>query len=293
MPEPPQPIVARGLGVDRNIDRRAIRARVVAPPSTPECPVQMRSAGRCRTRRRSTAAGGRCCFSWPWRKQYLDARGLYRVFNAAEYRFYRSSIGPPAEGSTPLAVGESLPFTPDDTFSDGTWYLSLSYFNGVLDSGFLPLGPAGETYLLLTIADGASVGQAPAAPLDWRLEALAGGGVRVVGVYYSGQWAAAAGQWAIAYSVDGSEPAVNDPDVTVDFSAGGLSMLSHELPAAANGTLVKVRLQIRRNDGTDAEPAWSYSTGSTVLTIAADAVGPSAPIAADGWPGPLPVDEGF
>jgi len=223
-------------------------------------------------------------------RHWLDGRGLYRIFNAAEYRFYRSRLGPPT-GLAPFATSDSLPFAADETFSDGTWYLAVSYFSGVLDSGFLPLGPAGETYLQLNIVSGGAAGAPPAAPMDWRLEAAAGGIARVVGVYYE-EGDNRAVEWSIAYTTDGSEPTADDPDLTDDVPASGLAVLSYELPAAADGATVKVRLQTRRNDGTEAEPIWVYSAGSTVLSIVADATGPSAPIAADRWAGPLPVEEG-
>ena len=223
-------------------------------------------------------------------RRFIEARGLYRIFNAAEFRFYRSQIGPPAEGSFPFATNGTLPFTPADTFADGTWYLSVSYFNGVLDSGFLPLGPAGETFLLLTISGGQSGGQAPAGPLDWRLELAAGGVVRIVAAYYE-EGDSRASQWSIAYTSDGSDPPADDADLTEDLPIGGLAVLSYQLPAAADGVLVKVRLQARRNDGTDELPVWVYSADSTIKSIVADAAAPSAPIAADRWPGQLPIDE--
>lgn len=214
------------------------------------------------------------------------------MFNAAEYRFYRSQVAPPVEGSTaPYATGSTLPFTADDTFDDGTWYLSMSYFNGVIDSGFLPLGAGGETYVRLDIQSGAVVGSPPAGPLQWRLEAAAAGVVRVIGFYYE-DGLTRADQWSIAYTADGGDPPADAPDYTEDIPAAGLAVLSFDLPAAADGATVKVRLQTRRNDGSDAEPVWVYSD-SEVKSIAADAAGPAAPPVADRWPGPLPVDEGF
>ena len=37
-------------------------------------------------------------------KYYHTARSKFRIFNAAEYRFYWSTDGPPEEGSTPDAT---------------------------------------------------------------------------------------------------------------------------------------------------------------------------------------------
>lgn len=219
---------------------------------------------------------------------YLDARGKYRVFNAAEYRFYRSSSAPPAEGDTPFATNATLPHTPADTYADGCWYLSVSYFNGVIDSGFLPLGEAGETYLRLDLSGGAQAGSPPRGPLDWRLEARASGVVRVIGVYQADDLRA--DQWAIAYTTNGSTPPEDTPDVTQTMATRGLVILAYDLPGQADGTTVKVRLQSRRNDGTDESPSWVYSDGSTVLTATADAVGPSVPLAGERWPGQLPEE---
>ena len=223
----------------------------------------------------------------PRPRRYLDARGKYRVFNAAGYRFYRSLDVPPLEGSTPFASSGSLPHTPAETFSDGAWFLSLSYFNGAIDSGFLPLGPAGETYLPLNVSGGAATVAAPLGPLDWRLEAAAGGVVRIVGVYFQ-TGGGRAGQWSIGYTVDAGDPPADAPDALEEMPSSGLAVLSYQLPAAADAATVRVRLQTRRNGGTISVPSWSYSQASTVKTIAADAAGPAAPPAADRWAGELP-----
>lgn len=220
------------------------------------------------------------------RRRRIEARGLYRIFAPAEYRFYRSLTSPPVDGSVPFATSATLPATPAETFADGEWYLAVSYFNGVLDSGFLPFGAAGETYVRLRVGSGADLGTLPAGLLEWRVEQQAGGVVRVVAVCYL-ESAAADHEWAIAYSVDGSDPAADAPDVTAELTAGGLAVLMQDLPAAADGATVKVRLQIRRNDGTDESPVWSYSAASTIKSILADATGPTAAIAAEAWAGEL------
>ena len=225
----------------------------------------------------------------PVQKYFFDAGGLYRVFNAAVYRLYRSSIGPPGETDVPFATAESLPATPADTFADGTWYLSVSYFNGVVDSGFLPLGPQAETYVRVDVAGGEVQFAPPTGPTAWQLVAAAGGAVRVVAHLFQSA-ALAPQQWAIGYTIDGSTPPADSPTVTQAMPAIGLVWLDLLLPAQAHGTTVKVRLQTRRNDGSDLVPVWVYSDGSTVLAIAADAQGPSAPTGAVAWPGQLPED---
>ena len=212
-------------------------------------------------------------------KYYFDARGKYRVFNAAEYRFYRDNSAPPAEDDSPFATNATLPHEPADVYADGTWHVSVSYFNGVIDSGFLPIGAKGETYLRLDLAAGVETGSPPTAPGDARIENIGGGVVRIL-AYLVDTAADRAEQWAIAYSTDGSTPAADAPDVTQAIGDDTLAILDYDLPAQSNGTTVKVRLQTRRLDG-----SWVYSEGSTVLTITADAAGPSAPPAGENWPG--------
>ena len=221
-----------------------------------------------------------------WRDHLADARGKYRIFNDAGYRFYRSDTAPPAEGSEPFATNATLPYTPDDVYADGTWYLACSYFNGVLDSGFLPIGPNGETYLRIDITDGDEIDSPPNAPNHWRLIQRPAGVVRVSGVYFQvGDLRAT--QWAIAYTTNGAAPATDDPDLTKAMPATGLCHLQYSLPAQAHETVVKVRLQTRRQDG----ETWYYSEDSTVETITVDMVGPTVPLAGVVYPG-VPAEGG-
>lgn len=215
---------------------------------------------------------------------YTDARGLYRIFNVAEYRFYRSQAGPPAETDTPWEKSETLPHTSTSGFTDGTWYLAMSYFNGVIDSGFYPAGPQGQLYILLQILGGLEQPNPPMGPNDCTLEQRPGGVVRVVAAYNE-VGPNRGDEWALAYTFNGVDPPIDTPTEVLPASAGGLAILSHDLPAQADATTVKVRLQIRRPDGGG---GFVYSTGSTVKQIAADAVGPAAPLAGERWPGHAP-----
>lgn len=228
-----------------------------------------------------------------WERRYaVAARGLYRVFNAAAYRFYRSNSAPPEPGDAPFATSASLPHEPTDTYADGTWYLSASYFNGVLDSGFLPLWLAGETYLRLDLDSGVQVNAPPAAPGDWRLQNLPDGVVRVVAFYFQ-TGILRADEWAITYTIDGSDPGTPPavaPTVTIAMPSTGLAVLAYELPAQAQGTEVRVRLQTRRDDG-----GWLYSVGSTIKSSVADEEGSAAGGSDDAsrpvsWPGRIPED---
>lgn len=219
---------------------------------------------------------------------YVDARGVYRVFNEAEYRFYRSNSAPPAEDDAAWDTDATLPHEPTDTFSDGTWWIACAWFNGVLSSGFLPVGPAGETYLRIDVTGGTETENPPPGPIDWRLEARPAGVVRVHAVIYLAGETTDPDEWALSYTTNGSAPAEDAPDVTqaLRFDVGG-ELLQYDLPAQANGTTVKVRLQMRRNEGTESVPVWVYSEDSTIKTITADALGPDAPLDLESWPGPL------
>lgn len=288
------PNMVRGLSATRAIrHRRRGRTFRVGHPSQfaaqPAAPVafspaifRTRCTKRMKRRKRKPTAHAWAPHLIDIRRHYFTARGKYRVFNAAVYRFYRSNTGPPAETDAPFATSASLPSTPANTYADGTWWISVSYFNGVIDSGFLPLGPNGERYVRLDIASGAVAGSPPQPPGDWRLEVRAGGVIRIVAFYFQVD-SNRATDWAIAYTTNGSTPGTPpavSPTVTVLMPTRGLAILSYDLPAQANGTTVKVRLQTKRSS--------TYSENSVVKTAIADATGPSAPAVGQRWPGRLP-----
>ncbi len=208
-------------------------------------------------------------------------RGLYRIFNAAQYRFYWSNSAPPVAGTSPQATNSTLAFTTSTTFADGTWYVSVSYFDGVLDSGFLPLGPNGQTYLAVEISGGVIVATRPSQPSYARLVVLPGGVVALTAYYNSLiDGASRATQWAINYTTTGATPANNAPNLTQAMSSGPFQVLTYNLPAQPNGTTVKVELQTY-NGG-------NYSLPLTVLIATASTAGPTAPLGLQSWPGFLP-----
>lgn len=212
-----------------------------------------------------------------------SARGLYRIFNAAGFRFYRSST-PPAPGDTPFATSATLPYQPSTTFADGTWYLSVSYFNGVLDSGFLPLGPRGETYLALTLSGGAVAATLPSSPLSVQLLQIAGGIPQVIALYSpAADGTNAADTWSIGYTTDGTTPASNTPTATQAMRGSNLALLAYSLPAQSNGTVVKLQLQTRRGA--------VYSTPGAVLSLTINTTAPASPAGLQSWPGQ--VSEGI
>ena len=230
-------------------------------------------------------------------RHYGEARGLCRVFNAAQYRVYRTGPyvsawppgnegDPPAEGDTPWDTCSALPYSPAGTFSDGVWFLAMSYFNGVIDSGFYPIGPAGEPYLRLELSGGVEVGLPPQEP-TWSVEAIAGDKIRVC-AWYAETGSDRADEWALQVKMDGapSDP-VTDPPVTATITGDGVTAWVYESDALV-GTTAYARLMVRRNDGTAEVPVWVYSPG-TVKTVAIDTTGVTVS-RGEIWRGPLPVE---
>ena len=226
----------------------------------------------------------------PMEKHYVELRGQYRVFNAAVYRFYRKLGSIPVPGiDSPYATNATLPHEPADTWADGTWYTCVTRFNGVIESNPLPIGPSGETALRIDVSGGAGELQPPSEPQQWELVLRPSGVVRIQAAYIP--WPDDAGggraeEWAICYTTDGGAPTPGSPQVTQAIAYGiGVAQLIYDLPAQANGTTVRVLLQVRRDDG-----SWTYSENTTDESATADAAGPSAPEHADAWPGLLSED---
>jgi len=285
--------------IERRRRARKVFARVVrgVDPrflTTPNAPIPKRQRIiRPRIRRRKPARDRaliRQMVRLKLNHYYVDLRDTYAIFNAAEYRFYfrLAANGPPLETDVPFAVNATLPHSPVTTFGDGIYYLAMSYFNGVLDSGFLPVGPNGEPYRRLEVGGGAQLVAPPSTPIDARLIPRAGGVVRVQAAYFE-LGAGRATEWALTYTFTGTDPGTPPavaPTVTQTILGNNLSVLEHDLAAQTHGTNVKVRVQVRRNDG----GTWLYSEGSTVLTAIADAIGPAAAEGAGVWRGAAPQE---
>lgn len=207
---------------------------------------------------------------------YASWRGRYRVFNPTEYRFWWSDLtaGPPVETDPPDATNATLPYSPTPTFGDGTWGFSMSYYNGVHDSGFLPVGPQGETFLRLDISGGAEAGTPPRAPLDARIEAGAGGTVRLLGAYYEPPAGGLrATDWAVTYTTDGTTPGVPpmvSPTITYPMPTGGIAILDETIGPFDHATQIRVRIQTAR-----AGTPVVYSENPPVLMVVADLIGPT------------------
>lgn len=188
----------------------------------------------------------------------------------------------PAESDTPFAANATLPHEPANTHMDGAWKFGMQLFNGVLPSGLAQLGVVAERFFRIDVSSGSAVARPPAPPQDVTLELLAGGVVRINARYWQND-ANRATQWAITYTTDGADPAEPPhvaPTVTVALTTKGVAVLEHDLPAQADGTTVKVRLQTRRQVAS----VWYYSEGSTVQTATADAAGGAAPSGARAVP---------
>ena len=211
-------------------------------------------------------------------KRYSSASGRYRIFNDAEYRLYRSNTGPPTT-SDAWTTSATLPVTPVETFADGTWWIAVSYFNGVIDSGFLPLNDRGENYVRIDISGGEAVDRPPYGPLFWSLTQAAGGVPHISAVYID-ESSNRADNWAITYTTNGSTPAEGVPDIAVAIASVGTAVLEYDLPAQADTTVVKVRLQTALST--------SYSEDSDVKQITIDTTAASAPITSETLRGTLP-----
>lgn len=216
----------------------------------------------------------------------MDARGLYRVFSAAEYRFRWNNIRPPSLNDVIDATNSSLPFTTTATFPDGIWYFSVTFFNGIFDSGFLPVGPFGETYLILTIASGVVIGNPPQKPDNWSLRVVGNNpattGIVWVDGFYTELGSLRADEWYVEFSEDGASwtPA------TQAVPAVGVAVLRLAIPASwLDEVEVFVRVRMRRDDGA----GWIYSDGiDDVRSIIVNGEGPTAPLGGDQFNAPLP-----
>ena len=217
----------------------------------------------------------------PWRgKFYGNFRGAYRIFNTALYYFHYSSTGTPNINAPALESNATLPYTTTSTYTDGEHRFSVDKSNGILHSGFMPLGEQGQTFKRIDVSSNVEVSIPPAGVTDWHLVQNAGGVITIEATYFEASSTLRGDTWAITYTVNGDTPAEDSPTDTESISTTGMAVLVYNIPAQAHGTTVKVRLQTLRDT--------TYSEGSTVKTITADATGPTAPPAGSQWTGGIP-----
>lgn len=214
-----------------------------------------------------------------WRSaHFFTARGAYRIFGQAGYCFFYGSSPPTDDESEDEFYTSFNGYETSETFTDGIVYVAMKKTNGIVKSSFKPIGINGERYLRFDLSSGSELAAPPRKPFDVRLEAYAGGVIIVNGGYFEiGSNRGA--QFAIIYTTNGSDPGEDSADITVDTPSSGPAILSKALPAQGDGTTVKVRVQMRRNDGTAESPVWRYSDTDSddIMTATADAQGPAAP----------------
>lgn len=181
------------------------------------------------------------------RKRYYSRHfGLWHAFNDAVYRFYLKLGSPPSPGDTPTSTSATLPKTLPGLFADGTYYLSVSYFNGVLDSGFLPIGAQGQTWQRFDIVSNNDIALPPQPPTFFSARPAANNDTRVFAVYAE-EGATRADKWVIYTTIDfapDADPISSADRQEVDLPAGGVAIL--EFTAAASNfdglyTIVLVR----------------------------------------------------
>ena len=207
-----------------------------------------------------------------------EARGLYRIANAPEFRFYQTSGGavPLPDTDTPFAVAASLPDEPAATFADGDRRFAATEFNGFIESH-------ARQHDRIFVVGGAAAATPPAEPFDQALVDRAGGVIEITAAYTSSGEPSdlIADTWAIWFTTDGSTP---DPDndpaddtVAMVFGRDALSLLEwsaagpYTLPAQADGVVVKVVVRARRAaDGAD-------SVNGTIITATVSTSGPAVP----------------
>lgn len=215
-------------------------------------------------------------YDYDGERYHGDIRGAFRVANDAEFRFHRSNTVPPVETDTPWDTDSSLSHSPTDTFADGTWYLAVSEFDGIIDSGFRPIGPNGENYRRLEVSGGAQLPERPIGPQAVAVTLGAGGTARVRANYWDQDASRLADDWSLAYTTDGSDPPEDTPDVVIAMGGnGGAEVLDRAITAQPHGTTIKVRVQTRKGSG-----PYAYSADSAVYEVTADATGPAAVIGA-------------
>lgn len=207
-------------------------------------------------------------------RRHLQMQGLSRIFNAAEYRAYRTDGSvPDPDVDSPHATFSALPTTPAGAWADGDWRVALTRFNGVLESLGKPFAPINEAALRLIISGGTEDDLPPAAPKSIQVEDRAGAVIRVTAVYLSNGDSAAGitlpTRWNISWTGDATGSAT--PALSIIL---GVARLSYDI-SLSDGQEITVSVR------TEYDPGGGYVQSDAVTeTITADGSGPSAVV---GW----------
>lgn len=207
-----------------------------------------------------------------WRKRHAtQVRGLSRVFNAAEYRFYRKDGSAPVPGTdSPHATASSLPDTPAGAWSDGDWYVTVTYFNGIIESLPKLQGPDGTAAKRLEISGSLEVDAAPGDPSEVTVSAIAGAKIRVVAIYSQARdrgRGITPTHWRLSWSGDASGSA----SIAFATAQNEEIRLDYEI-TLSDGQSVTVVVKTGYDPGTG-----FVESDGVQATVTADSTGPDAP----------------
>lgn len=209
-------------------------------------------------------------------RSYSQIRGGYRLQGKPLYRIYRKLGSVPVPGVDAIwEETDTLPYQPSSTFADGIWFIALTWFNGYVES-------AVRKIVRLELVSGVERANPPDAP-KWGLTLRPGGVVRVTGYYDSSRDVAegvAANTWALWWTGNGSTPGIGSADYTeaMRFDRFAVARIIYDLPAAADGLLVKALLRTRgTRDSVNDEVQQAFAEAAfgavTPSVIGSDGVG--------------------
>lgn len=208
----------------------------------------------------------------PWRKKYqTQVRGRSRIFNAAQYRFYRKDGSVPVPGvDSAHATASSLPSTPAGAWADGDWYITVTYFNGVIESLPKLQPPDGTPAKFLEIASSAEVDLAPGDASEYSISAIAGAKIRAQAIY---SLASDRGRgvtpthWRLSWTGDASGSA----SIAFGTSQNEEVRLDYEI-SLSDGQEITLTIKTGYDPGTG-----FVESAGVQATITADSAGPAAP----------------
>lgn len=199
-------------------------------------------------------------------RAYSEAIALYRCRGSAQYEGFQGTTEPDPEHDAAAATGAALPLTITAAITNG------EYHHAAILRNAYGLGGGLQDIQRVTVAAGVQGTNAPDGDLDVRLEPRAGGVTRVHSRFGMPQETDRRPiEWALWYTTNGSTPGSGSPNVTATLTRARRSAVwQYDLPAQADGTVVKVLVKVRK-----AGPVYQVSGTSANLTIRT--TGPLAP----------------